>query len=96
MATEKAASKVPAKTSKAKDDDAPYYINVGLFADDNNARNARVKLTDAGFAAFTQELKTSKGVLTRVRVGPFGSETAAESAQAKIRAMGLEALIIQP
>jgi len=96
VATEKAASKVPAKTSKAKDDDAPYYINVGLFADDNNARNARVKLTDAGFAAFTQELKTSKGVLTRVRVGPFGSETAAESAQAKIRAMGLEALIIQP
>ena len=95
-AVDKAPPKVPAKTGKVSGDDAPYFINVGLFADDNNARNARVKLTDAGFAAFTLELKTSKGLLTRVRVGPFGSETAAESAQVKIRAMGLEALIIQP
>jgi cell division protein FtsN len=95
-AAEKKPVVAPKKADIAPAQDAPYFINVGLFADDNNARNARVKLTDAGFAAFTQELKTSKGVLTRVRVGPFGTETAAESAQAKIRAMGLEALIIQP
>ena len=93
---EKKSAVAPTKADIAPAQDAPYFINVGLFADDNNARNARVKLTDAGFAAFTQELKTSKGVLTRVRVGPFGAETAAESAQAKIRAMGLEALIIRP
>ena len=95
-AAEKKPVVAPTKANKAPAQDAPYFINVGLFADDNNARNARVKLTDAGFAAFTTELKTSKGVMTRVRVGPFGSEAAAESAQAKIRAMGLEALIIQP
>jgi cell division protein FtsN len=95
-AAEKKQVVAPTKADKAPAQDAPYFINVGLFADDNNARNARVKLTDAGFAAFTLELKTSKGVMTRVRVGPFGSETAAESAQTKIRAMGLEALIIQP
>lgn len=92
------AAKKPAKTAKAKVEEKsdPYYINVGLFADENNARNARVKLTDVGLPAFQQEIKTSKGVRTRVRVGPFDTQTEADRASDKIHAMGLEAVVFQP
>ena len=70
-----------------------FYVNVGLFADDNNALNAYVKLSDAGLAALKQELSTKNGKRTRVRVGPFESEPEAEKAVLKIRALGLDALI---
>lgn len=91
-------AKTSAKPSKPpmEDKPVPYYINVGLFADENNARNARVKLTDAGLPAFQQEIKTSKGVRTRVRVGPFDSQPEADRASDKIHAMGLEAVVFQP
>lgn len=70
-----------------------FYVNVGLFADDNNALNAYVKLSDAGLAALKQELSTKNGKRTRVRVGPFESEPEADKAVLKIRALGLDALI---
>lgn len=93
-----AVAKTSAKPSKPpmEEKPAPYYINVGLFADENNARNARVKLTDAGLPAFQQEIKTSKGVRTRVRVGPFDTQPEADRASDKIHAMGLEAVVFQP
>jgi cell division septation protein DedD len=47
-----------------------FYINVGLFADDDNARKARARLLEAGLAAFTEEPDTAKGKRTRVRAGP--------------------------
>jgi cell division septation protein DedD len=76
--------------------DARYFVNVGLFADDNNALNATVKLTDAGLPAFKQELETKKGKRTRVRVGPFDSAAEADKAVEKIRALGLDAIVFKP
>jgi cell division septation protein DedD len=72
-----------------------FGINVGLFADDNNARNALVLLSDAGLPAYTQVLRGKKGKLTRVRVGPFDAAAQAERAAEKIRALGLDALVFQ-
>lgn len=102
-------AKVPAKAAKAPNTakasasaaatpaaEPHFLINAGLFADDNNARNAYVKLSDAGFAVFKQEIKTKNGLRTRVRVGPFDTENAAQTAAEKIRALGLDALVFQP
>lgn len=72
-----------------------FGINVGLFADDNNARNAFVKLSDAGLSAYTQETRGKKGKLTWVRVGPFDSMAQAEKTVEKIRALGLEAQVFK-
>jgi len=83
-------TKVPAKTAESH-----YVINVGLFAKDNNARNAHAKLVDAGLPSFTQVLETSKGKRTRVRVGPFETEAQAREAVEKIHALKLDAVIIQ-
>jgi cell division septation protein DedD len=71
-----------------------FLVNVGLFADANNARNAYAKLQDAGLPAVSQEIKSSKGPLTRVRVGPFETQTEADTAAERIRALKLEAAVI--
>ena len=88
----------PAATATASSPSASgkYLINVGLFADPNNARNAYAKLQDAGLSANLHELKSAKGPLTRVRVGPFDSEAEAERAAEKIRALRLEAAVVKP
>lgn len=90
-----AAAKTSSAAAPTASAEPRYFINVGLFADDNNALNAYVKLTDAGLPAFKQELKTSKGKRTRVRAGPFDSAPEAERAVEKIHALGLDALIFQ-
>lgn len=73
-----------------------FVINVGLFADDNNARNALVKLKDAGLAAYTQEMHGKKGKRTWVRVGPFDAMAQAEKAVENIHALGLDAQVVKP
>lgn len=70
-----------------------YVVNVGLFAQENNARNALTQLTDADLPASTQTVRTSQGTRTRVRVGPFETEAEAERVADKVRAMGLDAQI---
>ena len=73
-----------------------YVINVGLFANEANARKAHAKLTEAGLTAFTQELDTTKGKRTRVRVGPFATAAQADAAAVKIRALQLDAQVLKP
>ncbi|WP_300111493.1 SPOR domain-containing protein [Rhodoferax sp.] len=72
-----------------------YYINVGLFANDWNARYAQAKLVDAGLVSFRQALMTNKGKLTRVRVGPFESKADADVDAKKIHALKLDAVVIR-
>ncbi len=70
-----------------------YVVNVGLFAQENNARNALTQLTDAELPASTQTVRTSQGTRIRVRVGPYETEAEAERVVDKVRAMGLDAQI---
>lgn len=74
---------------------AGYYINVGLFADEANARKAQARLLNEGLPAFRQELNNAKGRRIRVRVGPYENRAKAEAAAASIRAMALEAVVFK-
>lgn len=91
----KAAASAPKASASAPVTAPHFYINVGLFANDVNARNAHTKLLDAGLAAFTQELKTPHGKRTRVRVGPFDAQSEADAAAGQIRALKLDAIVFQ-
>ncbi len=71
-------------------------MNVGLFADENNARNAHTKLVDADLPALKQEVRGPKGKFTRVRVGPFETMAEADTAAEKIRTLGLDAIVLAP
>ena len=92
--TANAANTAKAAASSASES-GNYLINVGLFADANNARNAYVKLQDAGLPALSQDVKSSKGQRTRVRVGPFETQTEADRAAERIRALQLDAAVFK-
>ncbi|WP_342618010.1 SPOR domain-containing protein [Rhodoferax sp. GW822-FHT02A01] len=89
----KPAASSPAAAAQTADS---YVVNVGLFADENNARNAYTKLKDAGLPAQSQEVKSSKGPRTRVRVGPFETQAEADRAADTIRGLHLEAQVFKP
>lgn len=72
-----------------------FYINVGLFAEEANARKTQSRLLNEGLPAFRQPLESAKGPRIRVRVGPFASKSAADTAAQTIRGMGLEAVVFK-
>jgi cell division protein FtsN len=88
-----AVAKVTAIATSAKE--TVYLINVGLFADENNARNAKTRLEDAGLTTVSEEIAYPRGKRTRVRVGPFATDTEANAAAEKIRNLGLEAAVFK-
>jgi cell division septation protein DedD len=47
-----------------------WVVQVGSFAEPNNALQLRDELRSAGFAAFTEKVSAAKGTFFRVRVGP--------------------------
>ncbi len=72
-----------------------FYINVGLFAVPTNGTNAFRTLEKAELPVFTDVVKSKKGPLTRVRVGPYLSKALADAAAEKIKGMKLEAVVFQ-
>ena len=73
-----------------------FYINIGLFADANNAHNVRSKLQAANLPVISQEVKTRKGRYIRVRVGPFKTRTQGLAAIKKIQTLQFDAVLVKP
>lgn len=71
-------------------------VNVGLFADPANARRVQERLAEARLPVVVDPVESSRGTLSRVRVGPFADKAQAEKAAAKVRALGLEAQVRAP
>jgi len=67
-----------------------WVVALDAFSDANNVKQLRARLSAAGVKSYTEPVKTSRGELTRVRAGPFGSKEAAEKARTKLAAMGLK------
>lgn len=72
-----------------------FYINVGLFAEEANARRTQSRLLNEGLPAFRQTLETAKGKRIRVRVGPYANAKEAQAAATRIRGMQLEAVVFK-
>lgn len=88
------AQKASAAASSSAADTKSFFINVGLFSVPENAAKAHAKLLEAGLPSVMKELK-AKTRQIRVRVGPYASQTQADAAAEKIKALQLEASIIQ-
>ena len=71
-------------------------VNVGLFADAANARRVQASLAAARLPVLVDPVESSRGPLSRIRVGPFADKAQAEAAAAKVRALGLEAQVRAP
>ena len=91
----KPAAKAPAEDLATVGSAPGFYINVGLFADESNARKAQSRLLNEGLPAFRQMLDGAKGTRVRVRVGPYASRSQAEAAAATVKTLGLEAVVFR-
>lgn len=89
----KVAAQAPAIPVAAADTDR-FIVQVGAFSDESKVREARTKLERGGLSTYTQAIQTKDGKRTRVRVGPFNGRQDAETAAAKIKALGLPAAVL--
>lgn len=71
-----------------------FVVQVGAFADQTKAREARLKVERAGLKTYTNVAETKDGKRIRVRVGPFGTRAEADKAAGKIKGLDLPAAIL--
>ena len=85
----------PAKPAAKKAKPAPkpasgqFVVQVIALADAEKAKQIQGQIAAAGIKSYTEVVKTSKGNVTRVRAGPFGSRGAAEKARDQLKALGM-------
>lgn len=73
-----------------------YVVQIGAFSSVKGA-NAQVRRAKSlGFTAYTERIKTAKGVRIRVRVGPYLNRGLADDARQRLRKQGIETALIAP
>lgn len=87
-----AAAPAPRPTLKVDESlDAPpgaWYLQIGSFENQVNARNVLQKLYTAGLPTTIQSMTVGRKLWYRVRVGPYAEEAAAQKALAVVRQQG--------
>lgn len=98
--TTPAAAPKPAAPSATAAVSAPAAANVGFavqlgaFAKAADANALRDKVRGGGFSAFVEQVRTDKGTLSRVRVGPVASRADAEKLKAQVAAkFGIDGMV---
>lgn len=97
IVSDKPAAKATADTAQAAASaagEARFVVQVGAFADEQKAREVRLKLERAGMKTYAQVVDTKDGKRTRVRVGPFPDKAKAEQQAEKIKALDLPVAVL--
>lgn len=71
-----------------------FVVQVVALSDAAKAKQMQQQISTAGIKAYTEIVKTAKGDVTRVRVGPFATRNAAEKAQQQLKAIGLDGKVV--
>lgn len=87
-----AKTEAPAKT-KAPATGA-FVIQVAALSDAAKAKELQAKIAGGGLKAYTEIVQTSKGPVTRVRVGPYASREAAEKARTSLKRLQLDGKVV--
>lgn len=72
-----------------------WVIQVGAYAQPENAQNALAQVQSLGLDAGAETFESAKGPLTRVRVGPYTRQAEAEQAALRIKTLNLPVLVIR-
>lgn len=70
-----------------------FVVQLGAFSDQGKAQQQKNTLISKGFNAFTETLEINGKVMTRVRIGPFVSRSAAQAELDKLRRIGQDGVI---
>ena len=95
-ATESAMQPAPIGDAKVRPFTNGFGVAVGMFSVMANAERVIAKLKGAGLPVVSDTVASSRGDLTRIRVGPFQRREQALAAAAKVRALGLDAKVFAP
>jgi DedD protein len=90
----KAAAAASSATPSADATVGRFVVQVGAFAENEKAREARLKVERAGLKTYVHVAETPQGKRIRVRAGPFATRAEAEKAAAKIKTLSLPAAIL--
>ena len=63
-----------------------FAVQLGAFGNAADANALRDRVRAAGFSAFVEQVRTDKGMLNRVRVGPVANRAEAEQLKAQVAA----------
>lgn len=70
-----------------------FVVQLGAFSDQLKARQQQANLASNGFKAYTETLKIDNNEVTRVRIGPFMTRSAAENELRKLKKIGLDGVV---
>lgn len=105
LATAKKSSPDPAAILEGREAEAPraataaasaekYQVQLAALSDPDKISALKQRLSATGVAARFSKAQTSKGEVTRVRVGPFGSRAEADAALRKLERAGVSGIIV--
>lgn len=72
-----------------------YYLNAGVYAQSANVDRAAKQLQALKLNPLRQTISSSKGDLTRLRIGPFDTRKQAEQAAAKAKKLRMDTTVFQ-
>jgi len=70
-----------------------FVVQLGAFSDQLKAKQQHANLASNGFKAYTETIKIDNNEVTRVRVGPFMTRSAAENELKKLKKLGLDGVV---
>ncbi|HET9046052.1 MAG TPA: SPOR domain-containing protein [Casimicrobiaceae bacterium] len=70
-----------------------FSVQLAAFSDDKGANALANRLKRTGYPAYTEPLKTSRGTLWRVRVGPYPTRDTANGVRDKLKAEGQSGIV---
>jgi cell division septation protein DedD len=87
----------PPKPAQPAASGTGFAVQLGAFASPTEATKLRDRARAAGMSAFVDSVRTDKGVLSRVRVGPVLTRVEADQLKAQVAAkLGIGDAIVKP
>ncbi|RDZ27715.1 SPOR domain-containing protein [Lysobacter silvisoli] len=84
---------VPAPTKPAASNTG-FAVQLGAFGNPDEANKLRDRARAAGFSAFVEQVRTDKGSLSRVRLGPVADRAAADKLKSQAAAkIGVDGIV---
>jgi DedD protein len=70
-----------------------YVVQVAALTDAEKAKRLKGRISESGLRAYTEVIKTARGEVTRVRVGPYASKEAAQKAADELKKLGFSGVV---
>ena len=87
--------KVPGMTAPPAKVSSKYVIQVAALSNLKQAQELKERLNGIGISASVSTAKTSKGEVSRVRVGPFVDKAEAEKTLSRLKSSDINGIIVQ-